>query len=189
MADPSGERDPGWFSAKSFLWTFVPGLGVRRAQQEVDNALQMLRLLFTSFAMALFFIGVVVVVLSSGTSAAEATSVGPIATSVVGCGMFSLFIPRFVERPLDCSSPQALVVSYRTRFFLRIAFADAAALVGFVGFFLADAWWLYPLGVAFALVGFARLAPTRANLARDQEELNLAGCGHSLVHVLTAPAD
>lgn len=69
---------------------------------------------------------------------------------------------------------------------LFTAFANAAALVGFVGFFLADTWWLYPLGAAFAVVGFVRLAPTQSNIQRDQEALNLSGCGQSLIQVLTS---
>jgi hypothetical protein len=80
----------------------------------------------------------------------------------------SLIVPRLVQCPLDCTDPGALLATYWTRFFLRIAFADAAALVGFV---LADSWWLYPLGAAFAFVGFVRLAPTERNLQRDQEAL------------------
>lgn len=165
---------------------FVPWVGLQRAQKEGVNALEMLRQLFTAFASALLLIGLVVLFLASGGTNENSMSAGVVAVGVAGYGVVSLFLPRLFERPLDCADTKALVVSYRTRFFLRIAFADAAALVGFVGFFLADRWWLYAVGAAFALVGFLRLAPTQGNLRRDQEDLNRSGCGQSLIHVLTS---
>lgn len=186
MTDPHHHEDPGWFSSTSLLTIFVPWVGLRRAQKDGANALEMLRQLFTAFAVALLLIGVVVLFLASGDSSENAMSPGIVAAGVAGYGVISLFIPRLVERPLDCTDAEALLVSYRTRFFLRIALADAAALVGFAGSFLAETWWLYPLGASFALAGFVRLAPTRANLQRDQDALNLSGCGLSLVDVLTS---
>jgi len=186
MTGPHDDQDPGWFSSSTLLTLFVPWWGVQRAQKDGANALEMLRQLFSAFAGALLLIGVVVAFLASGEPTANAMSPGPVALGVVGYGVVSLFIPGLVARPLDCTDAGALVASYRTRFFLRIAFADAAALVGFVGFFLADEWWMYPLGAAFALVGFARLAPTQGNLRDDQETLPRSGCGLSLVQVLTS---
>jgi hypothetical protein len=100
------------------------------------------------------------------------------------CGVLSLVVSRLFERPLDCSDEAALLVGYRTRFFLRVAVAEAPALVGFVGSFLSGEAWMYPLGALFAAVGFVRLAPTRRNLERDQEELNQRGCGLSLTNLL-----
>lgn len=183
---PHREDDPAWFSSRSLLTLFIPWLGLQRAQKDGVNSLEMFRQLFTAFAAALFLIGLVVLFLAPGGPGDAAMSAGVVAIGVAGYGVISLFIPRLFERPLDCADPQALLASYRTRFFLRIAFADAAALVGFVGFFLSDAWWLYPLGGVFATIGFARLAPTRRNLERDEEALHLTGCGESLLHVLTS---
>jgi hypothetical protein len=45
---------------------------------------------------------------------------------------------------------------------------------------------MYLIGAAFAAVGFIRLAPARRNLERDQELLNLQGCGRSVTGVLLA---
>ncbi|MGK2929128.1 MAG: hypothetical protein ACSLFO_06065 [Acidimicrobiales bacterium] len=146
----------------------------------------MLRLLFTAFATALVFIGIVVLTLSTGDDADGSMSATVVAAGVVAYGFVSVTVPRLVGRALDCSSPETLIGGYRTRFFLRIAYADAAALIGFVGFFLSGDWWLYPLGAFFSLIGFIQLAPTRRNLERDQEELNSSGCGLSLVNALTS---
>ena len=167
---------------------FVPVVGVHRAQRG-QNALEILRALFTAFALALVLIGFVVAFLAAGSSQRNAMSAPAVAVAVAVFGVASLFVPRILERPLDCSTPAALVTSYRTRFFLRLAFADSAALVGFVGFLLTDEWWLYPLGGCFSLLGFMGLAPTRRNLERDQEALNLSGCGHALTSALTASTD
>ncbi|MGV3759887.1 MAG: hypothetical protein ACO1PW_10160 [Actinomycetota bacterium] len=186
MTDAHQDGDPGWSSSKSLLTILVPWVGLRRAQHEGAGALEVLRQAFTAFVAALVLIGVVVLVLASGVSDEDAMSPGLVAAGVAGFGVISLFLPRLFERPLDCTDAGTLLVGYRTRFFLRLAFAAAAALVGFVGVFLAATWWLYPLGAAFAAIGFARLAPTQANLQRDQDELNLSGCGRSLVHVLTS---
>jgi hypothetical protein len=180
------DDDPGWFSARGVLWALFPMLGMRRAQRAGDaNALQLLRQLFISFVMALLLIGVVVASTASDTShdpGGPSSSV--LAAAVVGYGMVSLIAPRLLERPLDCASDASLVSGYRTRFFVRIAFAEAAALIGFVGAFLSGEAWMYALGAAFTALGFARLAPSRRNLERDQEALNLQGCGRSLSRLL-----
>jgi hypothetical protein len=99
-----------------------------------------LRLLFTSFAMSLVLIGVVVIALTgSGTAEPDRPAASVVAAGVVAYGVLSLFAPRVIERPLDCTDETALLSGYRTRLFLRIAFAHAAALVGFVGFSLSRA--------------------------------------------------
>ncbi len=179
-------EDPGWFSPKSFLWMLVPVVGMRLALRQADNPLRLLRAIFTSFAMAIGFIGLVVLFLNAGEpTTAEGGSPIIVAAGVAGFGVSSLLAPRVLARPLDCSSTTALVESFRTRFFLRVAFAESAALVGFVGFFLALQWWMYPLGASFAALGFVRLAPTRRNLHQDQQTLNAAGCEVDLLRALT----
>ena len=184
-ADPR-DQDPGWFSSKSLLWAFVPVVGLRRAQQETENPLQQLRLVFTAFAVAIVLIGLVVLALAAGSATQESVSPGVVASGVSLYGLLSLFLPAAIVRPLDCSSRDALASSYRTRFFLLLAFAESAALLGFVGFFLTYEWWLYLVGGFFAAVGFARLAPTRRHLQREQEGLVAHGCGISLIDALTS---
>ena len=96
--------------------------------------------------------------------------------------VISVVTPRWVERPLDCASANALAGSYRTRFFLRVAFAESVALFGFAFAFVGGAAWIYFLGAAFALIRFwTGIAPTRSALANDQHILNEWGCELSLV--------
>jgi hypothetical protein len=61
-------------------------------------------------------------------------------------------------------------------------------LVGFVGFILSNTGWLYALGALFTAIGYYRLAPTAAHLARDQDDMSAAGCRRSLVNALAGPA-
>lgn len=184
----SSERsdDPGWFSPRGVLWALLPMLAIRRAQQAGDtNALQLLRHVFTSFVMALVLFGFVVTSVASDVADGRSSpSSSVVAAGLVAYGVVSLIAPRLLERPLDCSSDSTLVSGYRTRFFVRVAFAEAAALVGFVGVFLSGSAWMYALGASFAAVGFIRLAPSRRNLERDQDALNLQGCGRSLTGLL-----
>jgi hypothetical protein len=97
-----------------------------------------------------------------------------------------LFV-RLMRKPLDCRSDASLAGSYRTLFFLRVAFSQMCSLVGFVAFFLTENPAMYPLGVVFSAAGYATFAPTAARLERDQQDLHAAGCARSLVHALRSP--
>ena len=181
-----GDDDPGWPVKKELLWALVPGVGrlfVRRRLDRTANALVLLRQVFMSFCLAIVMFGVVLAFLWPSQSK-EAASPG-LAIGLLVLGAIAGIAGRQIEKPLLCADDGSLVVSYRTRFFLRIAFAESAALFGFVGFFIASVWWVYPAGAAIAFVGFARAAPTRTRLRRDQERLNEQGCFRSLVAALT----
>jgi hypothetical protein len=183
MAHPDGGEDPGWFT-KSMLWALVPGFGIQRAMASPDgSALLLLRAMFTSVVMTLVAFGVVLALIAGGMEP-DGTSTSVVAAGVAMIGALSLVLPRVVEQPLDCSSEGALVGGYRTRFFLRVAFAEAAALAGFVGAFLTGEAWMYLVGMPFTAVGFVRLAPTTRNIDRDQDALNQQGCGLSLMHLM-----
>jgi hypothetical protein len=166
------------------VWTLVPGVGIRRAQLRGGDALLTLRGLFVSFCTAIALVGVVVVVLSAGSEAVGSDLPAvPVGAAVVAAGVV-LLVASAWRRPLDCASDAALGSSYRRRFFLRIAFAECGSLLGFVGFILTGNPAVYPAGAVFTVIGFALLAPTAGNLARDQEELGRTGCRRSLVTAL-----
>lgn len=190
MTDPLSHDDPGWPRLRSMAATFIPGMLIRREGRPGDDGgggLVSLRLVFIAFGNALVLIGAVVLILhvSGGLSGVPGrTATAALAVGAVGVGALvalRLFVPA-----LDCSSDPALASSYRTRFFLRIAFSEAAALVGFAAFVVAGSPWLYLLGAAFAAVGYTVAAPSRRNLERDEEQLRAAGCGRSLTRVLNA---
>lgn len=101
------------------------------------------------------------------------------------CGGLSLAAPRLLRRSLSCDSEVALAAGYRKQFFLRVAFAEAAAIVGFIGFVASSDGWLYPLGAFFTMIGFVKLAPTKRHIEQDQDELRRLSCAVSLVSALS----
>lgn len=185
---PDPDDDPPWFTASTFITVLVPTLAIRRAQDGRSSPLEGLRLVFTSFAVAIVLIGVVVLVLAAGGSESETNPpTTAVAAGVAVFGLLTLLAPRLLVQPLDCSSDGVLVGSYRTRFFLCTAFANAASLVGFVGFFLTGQPWIYLIGVPFTVVGMVRTMPSRRNIVRDAETIATAGCGRDLLRLLARP--
>ena len=181
--DPGG--DPGWRPALRYaLLTLVPGwhLWLNRRPGRSDG-LVLLRGILLSFATALLLIGVVVAVLETGAELGTGTSAAP-ASLVVALFGVGCLVGSVVERPLHCEDDARLAKSYTQRFFLRVALAEAAALVGFVAFVVTGSGWLYPFGALFAALGFGRLAPTSRHLQEDQERLRDSGCARSLVDAL-----
>lgn len=179
--------DPGWsLSWRSFLWLLVPGVGIKRASASPGaqaDGLALLRQVFLSFCVAIVLFGVVLAFIHSDSEPLSDPSTEGAAGLLAMAAVGMLIEPR-LEKPLNCDDDPSLAASYRTRFFLRIAFSEAAALFGFVGFFLTYAWWPYPVGAAMTAIGFIRAAPSRRNLTRDQDDLIQRQCGRSLVGAL-----
>lgn len=147
------------------------------------NGLTVLRQLFLSFSSALVLITVVAVILSTSIGHVDPpTSVSM--TIVIVVGLASLIAGRRARRELDCRTDRTLADSYRQRFFLRLAFAESAALIGFAISIAIGPWWAYFVALAFTVAGFARLAPTRRNLTLDQQHLGANGCHRSLADAL-----
>jgi F0F1-type ATP synthase membrane subunit c/vacuolar-type H+-ATPase subunit K len=176
--------DPGWnLTPRSLLGTLSPFRSLRRTDSD-DTELAVLRRLFVSFCLALALVAVVVIVLRDGGD--EDAPVGLSVATVVAVGIASLISGRSIGRRLDGSSDAALVASYRSRFFLRLAFAESAALAAFVIAISIGPWWAYFVGLAFTVVGFARLAPTGRNLERDDNDLRAHGCHRSIGRLLNS---
>lgn len=177
------DEDPGWpISWRTFAGLLLPGAGVRsQIKAAQGDGLVLLRQVFFSFSVALLLFGIVLVFLYPGLVPKGEEPKPGIALALIAAGALAGVLERVLERPLACVDEQALADSYRTRFFLRIAMAESAAMFGFVGFFVSYEWWVYPAGVAITAIGFRRAAPTRSNLANDQEHLYAQGCGLSLV--------
>ena len=178
------DQDPGWGSpAKVLLGLVLPGVAMRRAKT-APNALVALRAVFVSFVMAILLYGVVLIFIVSGDDGDASLGVGTATAGVGAVGFVCILLSATIGGELRCGSLEELLGSYRTRFFLRVAFAELAALVGFVATFLAESLTPYLLGAAFALVGFARLAPTRSRLQSEQDELRRRGCAHGIYDAL-----
>jgi hypothetical protein len=176
------DEDPGW----KIHWSMLP-VGVmphlyflRRDRGE--DGLVLLRTLFVSFSLALVLIGALRLAIGTIDGAHPKPAVSlPIAV-VFGIG--ALVAQRLVPAGLDCSSAAALSSTYRNRFLVRLAVAESAALVAFATSLVIGPWWVYFVGASFSVYGFARIAPTRARLIADQDELVIDGCPRSLVAAL-----
>jgi hypothetical protein len=184
------DDDPGWrLSPWQLVVLLVPvaGMAYRRRliAREGADGLLVIRLLFLSFASSLVVFGFLVILVGDldGT-----VSPNTYAAGLVPAGILTLLAPELLRRPLDCTSETSLASTYRTTFFLRIAFAESAALFGFVGTFVTGARWMYFVGAAFTAVGMARAAPTRGSFERMQAELGSAGCHRSLIAAIRGTA-
>lgn len=176
------DEDPGWNFGWRSLVLLIPVVQLLYTRRTRGELLVNLRNAYLSFVGSLFVYGLILpsVVPFRGDKA----TLGWVIALVALAAAASVF-PRLVERPLSCDD---LAGGYRTRMFLRIAFANSIALFGFVFAFTSMSNWLYYVGVLLAVPGFVRAAPTRQALIREQDELAARGCNHSLVAALrTSP--
>jgi hypothetical protein len=187
--DQDPTNDPGWGGLlRAVAVGLIPLYGTQTLQRRAKgDGLKTLRSLFLSFASAILEIGVVVIVLSTlGNLNRDKTGIPPglAAAVLVVIGIVTLTAGANVARALPTTDMAKLAAAYRVRFFLRIAFSESDALVGFVAFIITGRWWMYLLGAAFTAIGFARLAPTAASLAKDQDSIDVAGSSLNLIAAL-----
>lgn len=177
--------DPGWGPA----WRAAPRLyNPFRSKKKplAGDRLTVTRATFLGFGVALVAIGAVAPMIVC--SCHDGGSPGFVALVVVYGTAAVGGVEWLGRRPLACGSDTELASSYVSRFFLRMSIAQSAALMGFVAVTFTDRWTVYLIGFAFAAIALTRLAPTAANLQREQEKLASAGCGLSLLAALRMPA-
>jgi hypothetical protein len=178
-------EDPGWHQALRGLWWYlIPLVGpiVRgRGAQQQENGLVVMRSVYVGLIVPLFLFIVVLTFIEPFDGGDE----GWVPWIVVIIGLLSVAgIARIRRRPLAMTSSKALAGTYRALFFIEIGIAEAAALWGFVGVFLTPGYWVYLLGLPFALAGLWLAAPTRSDIERRQREISAAGSSLSLLDVL-----
>ncbi len=187
MSAPAPQGDPGWPFGPTLLRSLIPGylhLFVRGRGLGPDG-LVALRAVWLSLTWAVVLMGIVVIVVVPDGQTSPSL---PWPTLVPVAGAASWAAAGALARlRLDCMDSARLAASYRARFFLRLAVSEVAALLGFVGAFVASRWWLYWLGAAFTLTVFVRAAPTQERLAADQQALAAQGCPYDLVEALRRP--
>jgi hypothetical protein len=116
------------------------------------------------------------------------SAAGAIPWIIVATGVFGLVGTLLVRRrPLDMSSPVRLADSYRTAFFLGVAFSEMPGLGAFVGAVVTGHLVVYVVGLGFTAAGMALVAPTRADIARRQRDLMAWGSMLSLGRALLGP--
>ena len=147
------------------------------------DPLMTLRLVFVAFPIALLLILYVLQVLTS--DAPNGHTPAWVGWALVACGLAALVGVSWARaRPLPVSDQAALAASYRSNLFLGVAFAEFPALVGFAIVILTAELWPYLEGLAFALVGFALIAPIPGNIERRQQQITAQGSPLSLTEAL-----
>jgi hypothetical protein len=109
-----------------------------------------------------------------------------VAIIVIALGVTGQVLVRIVDPPLNGSTDASLVATYRQRFFLWVGVGEAPAFLGLVAAIATNEFWLYLVGVVFAVLSYVRIAPTARNLARDQRHLDQSGSPRSLVSALAS---
>lgn len=148
----------------------------------------MLRAMWTmyfAFAVGMITLSLVTFfITTSSTSSSEASPIIAVA-AMFGAAVAQLALRRFGP-PLKHSSESELRGTYVSRFFLRIAVAESAALIAVALVFSGMPAWTLLVGLAISGLGLWQAAPTPAALQKEQEHLNLQGCQYLLVDALKA---
>ena len=174
-------EDPGWH----LDWrAMVPYVQLRYFGRGGEESLTILRSAYISFPISLFLFCLVLLgILPLGINKVSVLW-------ALGIGVLALVLyvvePR-LEPPLACASDRTLAGGFRSRVFLRIGFANSAALCGFTAAFITNSSFVYFVGLLVSIPALLRAAPTRAALAREQAELTARGCQRSLVAALRHP--
>lgn len=144
-----------------------------------------MRFVFVNFAAApVYFLLVLLFLIPAGGGSVASSAL------IAAVGVLALAAQRVVvaRRPLKLGSAGQLAISYRSRFFARVAFAQLPIFIGFVATFLVVVSPIpYLIALPFTCVAFALAAPTAARIARDQEWIRMQGSGLSLLAALDEP--
>lgn len=178
-------EDPGWRAPlRGAVWIFIPFVGwtfARRSRSGGVGLLSLRRIYLVLVGSLLLFI-----IAFSFVTPWDGGDEGWTPIAVFALGVFQLVaVIRVNGRPLSTQTPEQLAATYRSRFFIGIGMAEAAALWGVCGMFIEGSLWIYLVGLAFALAGFAIIAPSRANIERKQHQIRAQGSPLSLGQALT----
>jgi hypothetical protein len=181
--------DPGWRDAwVGVLWVPTMFLFQWRIRRSKLPALLLSRRIFVMFATSLILFGSVLQTL--GESERPWTSKSAVVAGLViaAFGLVALFAMRkFVDPPIPCGDLVSLAAAYRSRFFLRMAFANAPASMAFAYSFVTGRGWVYFFGLIPAAVGYVHAAPTRVAIEREWRDLDASGCHVNLLAALMTP--
>jgi len=176
-------EDPGWGPAlKGAAFVLVPGLGARRMMRGT-NALTVMRQLWITFVTATLLIGVLVMVVNASLEGGGAD--GRVVAGVIAAlGVISQLVGANFLPAIDGRTQAEVQEAAQKHFFLRVALAEPAALLGFLGFVLSANPAVYALGAVVSLAGMLDARPSTRWLDRGQQQLRESGSEISLLGVL-----
>jgi len=178
--------DPGWRHAlKNAVWPYSMPF---RSRAKSANQLIAARMIYVGIGIALLLFAFVISQILPSTRWFKGSNRAWFLVIVVAIGIVCLLrIARIRGKPLDVSSSQRLVDSYRAMFFIGLGYAQAPALSGFVGAFVMDNLWIYLIGLVFSMIAMALIAPSKREIARRQAQIAAQGSSLSLGAILVEP--
>ena len=150
----------------------IPTRGIRTAVS--TSGLTAMRVLWLTFIAAMALVGLVVVVIDqiAPGGGADGRVVGAV---VVALGvLIQLVSVKFVPEVAG-STMHAVRETAQRAFFTRVAFAEPAALIGFMGFVLSGNVAVYVAGAVIGLAGMYDAAPNSRWIAQSQQALRASG--------------
>jgi hypothetical protein len=149
--------DPGWKQA--ILGGMVP-FGLRRARRRGTDPLTMDRVLLITQASSLVYLGIALLFLGDLQPGGNATLFWWVVV-LAGVVMHAALGPTAIRGMVRADEESVLVVTYRAGMFIGIGLSAAVALLAFACVLMGNERTLYPIGLACALVGFWRIAPSQ----------------------------
>ena len=166
--------DPGWGDAvKKLPLAFVPTRGMRMAAGS-SNGLTTVRVLWLTFTMAMVLIGIVVVLIDQTAPGGGADGRG-VAAVVAALGVFLQVISTKFVPPVAGSTMREVRETAHRAFFLRVLFAEPAALFGFMGFVLSGNVAVYAIGAVIGVAGMFDAIPNSRWIDESQQALRESG--------------
>ena len=152
------------------------------------SSLVALRIIFSAFVTGVTLFGLVSLLTVSGSKKEQPDQSIVVPLILLGITVVLVVVAAALRKPLDASDESTLATSYRGKVIIRAAIAEGAALLGIVGFMATGQWWMAPVVLVIAVVGFAATAPTAAAVEREQQLLIAQGSPLSLTTaMLNAP--
>jgi hypothetical protein len=147
--------------------------GLIQGRHRGKDPLTLARIHVTKLAFALSYLWIAFSFLPSSSG----KDVRWFAWSVVGLGVVVhlALSPMVIRKMVIAGEEAALLVTFQTSMFIGIGFAVSVALLAGVGVLVTDTQWLYPMGLAFALAGLWRIAPSQRVFAHCDELLLAQG--------------
>jgi hypothetical protein len=178
---PTGaDEDPGWRRA---VFSQLFPIGSRKGARTLDG-LTVARVLFVALLQAAFAGGLILVII---TRHIGHPTVVPVVL-IVGLALGGIGAAnRQRETELTATRLDELGTQYRTRFFKAFIANEIPLLVALVTAMVRQELWPYLIEVPFFIAGMTMIAPSRKNIARDQEQLAESGSRLSLRWALMAP--
>ncbi len=187
VSDPVS-RDPGWPMSSLFAGLLIfPLMGRAKTVAKSQPQLTILRILFLAFTGALALYWFVLSFILQDPGHGRTLTAAPFAAGVAGLGAVAYMVSSSMARRVIVADQPPIATTYRSVFFLRVAYVEAVPLFAGAATFVTHSPWLFPLALACSVPAFVALAPSARNLQRIDEARRLHGAAGSIYEELLIP--